>query len=91
MDHIVDVMASHDHPVVLVGSSAQRWMGSAGAMSPICDLLTKDSALRSIGAALIQSGHWMNDSPKEQSGLDEIPEFEADLILRRTKIEDHNE
>jgi hypothetical protein len=91
MDHIVDIMVSHDHPVVLVGSSAQRWMGSAGAMSRICDLLTKDSALQNIGTALIQSGHWRNASPKEQSGLDELPEFEADLFLQRTKIEDDNE
>jgi hypothetical protein len=91
MDHIVDIMASHNHPVVMVGSSAQRWMGSAGALSRICDLLIKDSALQSIGTALIQSGHWRNASPKEQSDLDQQPEFEADLFLQRTKIEDEDE
>jgi hypothetical protein len=103
MDHVVDIMASHNHPVVLVGSSAQRWMGSAGGLTRICDLLTKDSALQSIGTALIQSGHWkdarLNEQSdldeqsdlNEQSDLDELPESEADIFLQRTNIEDDNE
>lgn len=83
MDHIVDIMASHHHPVVLVGSSAQRWMGSAGCLTLICELLIKDSALQSISTALIQSGHWRRANP---------PEHEyADFPLERTKIEDENE
>jgi hypothetical protein len=97
MDHVVDIMASHNHPVVLVGSSAQRWMGSAGGLTRICDLLTKDSALQSIGTALIQSGHWKDARLNEQSDLDEQfdldeqPESVADIFLERTKIEDDNE
>ncbi|KAH6616793.1 hypothetical protein C7974DRAFT_442602 [Boeremia exigua] len=91
MDHIVDIMVSHHHPVVLVGSSAQRWMGSAGALSRICDLLIKNSGLQSIGKALIQSGHWKKANPKEQLGLHEVPESEADIFLQRTKVEDENE
>jgi hypothetical protein len=91
MDHVVDIMAAHNHPVVLVGSSAQRWMGSAGCLSRICDLLTKESALQSIGTALIQSGHWRNASAKEYPDFHELPESEADMFLQRTKIEDDNE
>jgi len=95
MDHIVDIMASHHHPVVLVGSSAQRWMGSAGCLTPICDLLIKDSALQSISTALVQSGHWRRTSPPSQSSLsvhDEPPELKyADFSLERTKIKDENE
>jgi hypothetical protein len=87
MDHVVDIMASHNHPVILVGSSAQRWMGSAGGLTRICDLLTKDSALQSIGTALIQSGHWKDARLNEQSDLDE----QSGLDEQRTKIEDDNE
>jgi hypothetical protein len=84
MDHVVDIITSHNHPVVLVGSSAQRWMGSAGCLSTVCDLLIKDSALQSISTALVQSGHWR----REPSELDKSG---ADCSLERTKIEDENE
>jgi hypothetical protein len=92
MDHVVDIMASHRHPVVLVGYNAQRWMGSAGCLTPICDLLIKDSAIQSISTALVQSGHWRRASPPPKSSLsihDEPPELKyADFPLERTQIED---
>lgn len=95
MDHIVDIMASHHHPVVLVGSSAQRWMGSAGCLTLIYELLIKDSALQSISTALVQSGHWLRTSPPSQPSLsvhDELRKLKyADFSLERTKIEDENE
>jgi hypothetical protein len=95
MNHVVDIITSHNHPVVLVGSSAQRWMGSAGCLTTVCDLLIKDSALQSIGAALVQSGHWRRASPPSQSSLgvhDEPSELkDSDFELELTKIEDENE
>ena len=93
MDHIVDIIASHDHPVIVVGTNAQCWMGSNGCLWRICDLLIKDSALQSIGAALVQSGHWRRASPLQPDPGDyrESELKYADCPLERTNIEDENE
>jgi hypothetical protein len=57
MDYVLDVLASHNHPAVLVGSSAQRWMGPAGMLTNGCDLLVRDGAISSIASDLVKTGH----------------------------------
>ena len=63
MDHVLDVLASHGHPFMLVGSSAQRWMGSRGMLTNGCDMLVRDNALDTIASDLVCTGHWEPHNP----------------------------
>lgn len=58
MDHVLEILASYNHPLMLVGCSAQRWMGSAGAMNDSCDLLLRDTALENVASDPVDTGNW---------------------------------
>jgi hypothetical protein len=87
-DHVLDVLASHNHPAVLVGSSAQRWMGSAGMLTNGCDMLIRDSALSSIASYLVKTAHWEAHDPDAPPPWEICPptERDADFVLRRIDI-----
>jgi hypothetical protein len=93
MDHILDILASHGHPFVLVGSSAQRWMGSRSMLTNGCDMLVRDSALNSIASDLVCTGHWEPFNPGPHTHGEAYPptERDADFVLRRTGIIDESE
>jgi hypothetical protein len=58
MDHVLDILSSHHHPMILVGMAASRWMGSNVILPSACDLLIRDDEIDSVTSALIRSGHW---------------------------------
>ena len=89
MDHILEVLASYSHPFILVGSSAQRWMGSAGTMMSGCDMLVLNDEVKSIAADLVKTGHWdfFDPGPHDPVKIPPLTECDADLVLQRTNIE----
>ncbi len=93
MDHVLDILATYDHPFVMVGWSAQRWMGSAGMLNTGCDMLIKNTVLESIAADLVKSGHWeyyeAKPDPLESWSPDSA--CDADCVLRRTDKQNENE
>lgn len=93
MDHILEILASHSHPLILVGCSAQRWMGSAGTMTSSCDLIVRDSALESIASKIVETGNWEFHNPGPHIPGKPIPsvECDADRVLRRTEIKHGSE
>jgi hypothetical protein len=93
LDHVLDVLASHHHPFLLVGCAAQRWMGSLGNMTNVCEILIRDSALKAIASDLLATGRWENNSPDPNAayGHDAISKCDADLVLERLHIESENE
>jgi hypothetical protein len=93
MDHVIEILESHGHPLILVGCSAQRWMGSAGTMTSSCDLLARNSALWSVASNLVETGHWEFHNPGPQIPGQSFPSLEcdADLVLRRTETKHESE
>ena len=93
IEHVLDILAAHDHPFILVGNSAQRWMGSAGLLTIGCDILTRDGLLEIIASDIVSTGHWDFHDPGPQTPNEPYPcdTCDADLVLRRTDVEDENE
>ncbi|KAF1828454.1 hypothetical protein BDW02DRAFT_593240 [Decorospora gaudefroyi] len=93
LDHVLDVLASHHHPFLLVGCAAQRWMGSLGTMTDICEILIRDNMLNAIGSDLLATGIWKIDEPDPERpfGHDRVSKCDADLVLQRIRPENENE
>ncbi|KAH7555232.1 hypothetical protein BM1_06855 [Bipolaris maydis] len=95
MDHVLEILAVHSHPLILAGWSAQRWMGSAGLMDTSCDILVRDSALKSVASDLVETGHWEVHQPSPPMPREPFPcsdrESDADFVLRRIDAEDESE
>lgn len=93
LDHVLSVLAIHNHPFILVGLTAQRWMGSAGNLTNTCDILIRDNSIDRIATSLISTNHWVLYEP----GADEVDswcagaEFEADIVLIRHTYTNENE
>lgn len=89
MDHIFEVLASHNHPFILIGCSAQRWMGSAGAMIDSCDLLVRDGALKSVASSLVKTTHWEIVDSVPKTHQERFPcidwQPDADIVLEATE------
>jgi hypothetical protein len=93
MYHVLEVLASHSHPFMLVGCSAQRWMGSAGMLTNGFDMLVRNNALESIALDLDKTGHWEFHDPGPHTPWESFPptKRDADLLLRRTDVEQNSE
>ncbi|KZM24051.1 hypothetical protein ST47_g4805 [Ascochyta rabiei] len=83
MDHVLEILTSHNHALILVGCSALRWMGSAGPMTSSCDLLIRNDTLMSIASSLVETGQWELHSPDPQTLEKPFAsvECDADLVL----------
>ncbi|KAF1358126.1 hypothetical protein EJ07DRAFT_157130 [Lizonia empirigonia] len=93
MDHVHEILASHSHPLILVGCSAHRWMGSAGPITSSCDLLVRNSALESVASNLVETGHWEFHNPDPEIPGNVFPSLkcDADLVLRRIETKHESE
>lgn len=92
-DHVLDVLASYDHPFILLGTAAQRWMGAPGILRNTCDILIRDTSLDNIDAALVSTGHWTIHDPHTDDDADHhlCPEYDADLVLLRHTVSSDDE
>lgn len=92
LDQICPVLRAYNHPLILVGLVAHRWMGARGFSDhPTIDILLRNDQLHSITSDIVRTGHWKNLDVEE---LDKIPECckveqlgEADIVLERTHHE----
>jgi hypothetical protein len=93
MDHVFEIMASHNHPVIMVGRSAHRWMGALGFLVTNCDFLIRNSALESIASSLVRTGHWEVHEIGLDATVHPLPPDNntTDLVLRRTEKQDRDE
>lgn len=89
MDHVLDILESYQHPCIIIGRNAHRWMGSAGMCSSTCDMLVRDYQLQSMAADLIKTGRWerINEGPFPYSDTHPDSENDADVVLRKTTVE----
>ncbi|CAE6996187.1 hypothetical protein CFE70_000260 [Pyrenophora teres f. teres 0-1] len=92
LDHVLSILAIHNHPFILIGLTAQRWMGAAGNLTNTCDILIRDNSLEQIATSLISSSHWTLHDP----GADEFSwypraECDADIFLVRSTVSNENE
>ncbi|KAF2442007.1 hypothetical protein P171DRAFT_327385, partial [Karstenula rhodostoma CBS 690.94] len=91
MDHVLDILRSHQHPCIILGCNAHRWMGSTGMCSRTCDMLIRDYQLESIAAKLVETNRWeridLGLSPVSYT----VPHSanDAEVILRKTTV-DHD-
>jgi hypothetical protein len=67
-------------------------MGFLGAMSSTCDLLVRNSTLKSIAWYLVEIGHWEPYDPGSHTSGKPLPsvDCDADLVLQRTDAERGN-
>jgi hypothetical protein len=96
LDHVLDVLVSHDRPFLLVGCAAQRWMGSNGTMTDVCEIVIRNDALSAITLDLLATGEWegIHESKAEASARqddDPVSKCGADVVFRRVHIENGNE
>jgi hypothetical protein len=93
MDHVAEILASHDHPFILVGRSTPRWMGYEGMIDSVCDILIRNSVLVNVASNLVETGHWRFHDPGPYTHLDPdaYTECEADLVLQRIDMRDDKE
>ncbi|PUU78737.1 hypothetical protein B9Z19DRAFT_1083504 [Tuber borchii] len=59
LESIFAVLSDHDHPFVLIGKYALRWMGVQVIPGEIMDILVRTSQAASICQALAQTGEWL--------------------------------
>jgi hypothetical protein len=55
---VFTILKRFNHPFILVGQAAHRWMGCGGCVDDAIDLLLRDDQLGLIAAAFIHSGYW---------------------------------
>jgi hypothetical protein len=93
LDHVLDVLISHDHPFLLIGCAAQRWMGSNGTMKNVCEILIRNNDMDTIASDLVATGQWEVNKPEPEAshGHDPIDKCDSDLVLRRLQIGNDNE
>lgn len=74
LDHIFDVLRPYEHPFVLIGLSAHRWMGCSGMVDRAFDMLIRNDQLKAIVADLIRTRHWtLFDADMEMKTFDAVP------------------
>ncbi|RPA95971.1 hypothetical protein L873DRAFT_1696044 [Choiromyces venosus 120613-1] len=59
LESIFAVLSDHDHPFVMVGTYALRWMGVQVLPGYTMDILIRTSQVASICQALAQTGEWL--------------------------------
>ncbi|OAL53586.1 hypothetical protein IQ07DRAFT_608935 [Pyrenochaeta sp. DS3sAY3a] len=103
LDEICPVFRTYNHPLILVGMVAHRWMGSRGFSDhTTIDVLLRNGQLHSITSDLVRTGHWEKCDVQELERLlendetDLIPKDlelallgEADVVLERTHHDRH--
>jgi hypothetical protein len=73
IDHVFDVLNKYEHPFVLVGHVAHRWMGCDSCVDEGFDLVIRKNQMNSIVASLIETGHWAMFNCREELRI-----FESD-------------
>jgi len=93
LDHVLGVLASHRHPFLLVGCAAQRWMGSAGTMTDVCEIFIRNNTLKTVALDLLATERWeVNErDPEDIFGNDPVSNCDADIVLRKTSTENEDE
>ena len=93
LDHVLDVLASHRHPFLLVGCAAQRWIGSAGTMTDVHEILIRQNTLKAVASDLLATERWeINErDPEDIFGNDPVMNCDADIVLRQTSTENEDE
>ncbi|KAL1801748.1 hypothetical protein ACET3X_002090 [Alternaria dauci] len=97
LDHVLDVLALHNHPFLLVGCAAQRWMGSNGNMTNVCEIVIRNDVLDTIASDLLATRKWKlwtKNPEAEEDAVDThapISKCDADIVFRRVHIENANE
>ncbi|KAF2020346.1 hypothetical protein BU24DRAFT_445598 [Aaosphaeria arxii CBS 175.79] len=100
LDEICPALRAHDHPLILVGKVAHRWMGARGFTGRnIIDILLRNSQLHSVASDIVRTGHWRHfNTAQELQRFSVDPELEqftpknpeveqlldADMVLERT-------
>lgn len=74
IDDIFDVLSKYEHPFVLVGVTAHRWMGCKGVPGEGFDILIRNDQLNSIVNDLVATNNWaMFDPDPERKELASNP------------------
>jgi hypothetical protein len=92
LDEICPVFREHNHPLILVGLVAHRWMGGRGFTGyPVIDVLLRNGQLHSITSDIVRTGHWKDVDAQDLQKLPMNIELgqihEADIVLERTHHE----
>jgi hypothetical protein len=82
-DHIFDVLKTYQHPFILVGATAHRWMGCAGCAGEGFDIVIRSAQLKSIVTDIIETGHWTIFDSKTEWEI-----FESEIYHKTPEI--HN-
>ncbi|KAG0643114.1 hypothetical protein HOY80DRAFT_947392, partial [Tuber brumale] len=86
LESIYAVLSIHDHPFVLVGRYALKWMGVPVHTGYVMDILVRTSQVGSICKALAQTGEWLEvdeSSIPEFPMLSELPEHRSEGRFKR--------
>jgi len=81
LDEMFTILDEHDHPVVLIGDQALRWMAVRLGTDEDLDLLVRDGQHNSIVQCLLASGCWTQVDIESDFGFEavrkaEVPRFE---------------
>ena len=83
LDILITAFASEQHPLVVVGLHATRWMGArAGADENTLDLLIRDSSSPAIISTLLSSSSWCLSH--DVSDLSYLPPADISAVTRLT-------
>lgn len=89
-DGVHQILARHQHPFILVGARATRWMGSKAPIDPACDIVLRRDQLRHITSHLAAQKDWkIADMRHEDPNMGynffhDLIFLEADALLERT-------
>ncbi|KAF2189856.1 hypothetical protein K469DRAFT_723733 [Zopfia rhizophila CBS 207.26] len=92
IDHVFDILTAYDHPFIVVGVSAHRWMGCAAQIisDEGFDMVLRNNELDAIAADLVKTGHWTvhHEGPKSfPTGPYANLNYDVDVVLERTDVE----
>ncbi|RPA97816.1 hypothetical protein L873DRAFT_1836217 [Choiromyces venosus 120613-1] len=85
LESIFAVLSDHDHPFIMVGTYALRWMGVQVLPGYIMDILIRTSQVASICQALAQTGEWLEVDESSIPALVTLAEREECRSVRRFK------
>ncbi|PUU75244.1 hypothetical protein B9Z19DRAFT_1131621 [Tuber borchii] len=85
LESVFAVLSAHDHPFVMVGTYALRWMGVQLLPGYIMDILIRTSQVASICQAFPQTGEWLEVDESSIPGLATLSEREECRSVQRFK------
>jgi len=90
LESVFHVLSDHDHPFVMVGTYALKWMGVGLHTGYIMDILARNSQAASIHQSLAQTSGWMEVDDASIPGLVSTAEREEQRSVGRFKrLDDH--